>query len=91
MSNYDSLRFSYLVDRYCKEQYYCLCEHHKHEFLYNLLEVFDSYCKEFLPEHYNDERSLLSNGFLFVIFMDGFMSGVRVVSHVAKEKEGCPF
>lgn len=75
---FDSMHFSYLVDRYCKEQLDRLLEQFDKKFLYMLLDYFDTYCEQHLPEHYQDPRPLLADGFLFVIFLDGFiMRGIH--------------
>ena len=71
---FEALRFSFLVDRYCKEQYERLCERFGNDFLYMVLDYFDSYCEKYLPEHYRDTRPLLADGFYFVIFLDGFLT-----------------
>ena len=76
MSNdfFDRLRFSFLVDRYCKEQYERLSKRFTVDFLFTVLEYFDWYCEKHLPEHYMDQRPLLADGFYFVIFLDGFLT-----------------
>lgn len=75
---FESLRYSFLVDRYCIEQYDRLLEQFGTKSLFMMLEYFDTYCEKHLPEFYQDPRPLLADGFLFVIFLDGFiMRGIH--------------
>jgi hypothetical protein len=72
----ESCRFSFLVDRYFKDQYPRLKARFGNDFLSELLEYFDMYVENTLPQFFTSQTHVMADGFHFAIFVDGFITGV---------------